>query len=435
MIGRRLLLVIPSAAMAVVGFALFGPGAIRPFEGGQIWGGPTEGARRFSWRVVAMDRVRGIDRAANARAIIVRARAQSGQQGIFRCRTRSDGSCDVELSLLGEVRGIVHAEVMTEDGAVTLASGDFERSRASWDDGPGHPSRLTGRSQGDLELLVFARRGVFAAPFLDQLVVTVNRGVAPASGSRVTLRADGADIEGSATDTAMTTVTASERGEATFTLTPLTHSLEARIEAAFVGLTASWNGILPVIPGALWLDPASSAARKIRVIAPVPREVAFATLATRSSRLWGGVVPLSGDARGFSSGQIDWPEVDVGAGESLWLTLASDAGGNGMGTVGWPVAQPGEAHGALTQDELPFRDWLLLDGMPVAERRDAERRGRARWLSAMALGAAAVVEGLLLAQGSHAKGARSWAWLVVAIATVVFAFAALGVVAMWGTAG
>jgi hypothetical protein len=42
---------------------------------------------------------------------------------------------------------------------------------------------------------------------------------------------------------------------------------------------------------------------------------------------------------------------------------------------------------------------------------------------------------LLLARGSYSKGARSWAWLVVAIATVVFAFAALGVVAMWKTAG
>jgi hypothetical protein len=433
MVGRRLLLVIPSAAMAVVGFALFGPGAIRPFEGGQIWGGPTEGARRFSWRVVAMDRVRGIDRASGARSLVVRARARSGQQGVARCRTRTDGSCDVEVSLPGVVRGGVHAELMTEDG-VTLARGDFERNAARWDEGPVHPARLTGRSEGDLELLVFARRGVFAAPFRDELVVAVNRGATAASGANVTLRAEGADIDGDATDAGMVTVTASERGEATFVLTPLTHTITARVEVASAGYEASWNGILPVIPGAFWLDPAS-AARTIRVVAPVPREVAFATLATRSSRLWGGVVPLSFDARGFSSGQIDWPDVEVAAGEPLWLTLASDASGAGMGTVGWPVARPGQAHGALAEDELPFRDWLLLDGMPVAEQRDSERRGRARRLSALALGAAAVVEGLLLARGSHAKGARSWAWLVVAIATVAFAFAALGVVAMWRTGG
>src|SRR2546430_2972921 len=97
--GQKLLLMIPSVAMAVVGFALFGPGAIRPFEGGQIWGGPTEGVRRITWRLVAMDRVRGIDRAAGNRAVVVRAKARNGDEAIARCRTGDDGSCDVAIDL------------------------------------------------------------------------------------------------------------------------------------------------------------------------------------------------------------------------------------------------------------------------------------------------------------------------------------------------
>jgi hypothetical protein len=86
-------------------------------------------------------------------------------------------------------------------------------------------------------------------------------------------------------------------------------------------------------------------------------------------------------------------------------------------------------------DERPFRDLLLLDGLPAAEKRDQDRRYRARTLSAIALGAAAVLEGVLLAHSAQARGVRAWAWTALAIATVAFAFAAIGVVVMWKTSG
>jgi hypothetical protein len=85
------------------------------------------------------------------------------------------------------------------------------------------------------------------------------------------------------------------------------------------------------------------------------------------------------------------------------------------------------------RDERPFRDELLLDGMPTAEKRDQDRRYRARTLSAVALGAAAILEGIFLAHGSGARGVRAWAWTAIAIATVTLAFAAIGIVVMWKT--
>src|SRR5947208_5553836 len=105
MFVRTLQLAVPSLAMAVVGFSLFGPGATRSFDGAQLWGGPTEGARRLSWRVVGVERFRGIDSTKDLGALVVRARAANGVTAVATCTTRRDGTCDVELPFGVDARG------------------------------------------------------------------------------------------------------------------------------------------------------------------------------------------------------------------------------------------------------------------------------------------------------------------------------------------
>jgi hypothetical protein len=425
MLTRTLELAVPSLAMAVVGFALFGPGATRSFDGAQIWGGPTEGARWLSWRVLGVERFRGIDSTKDLGGIVVRARAQNGAETVARCRTRRDGTCDVELALDVESHGAVHAEVTTEDGRTTLASGDFARDSAGWDRGPVHPRRLAGAARGDLALEVSARRGVFAAPFRDDLVASVKHGETPVRGARVSLRTDAALVAGAVDSEQRASRETTDRGEATFELEPRTHTVEVSLETEHAGLAGSWTGVLPVIPGAIWLDPTTHPPGRIHIVSPVLRDVVYATLSSRTLRIWGGTIALSSDEHGFAEGNADVP----GSGKfdgPLWLTLASDPRASGSGTVGWPVTSA-----ALADGELAFRDWLLLDGMPAAEQRDAKRRARARRLAFGALGAAAVIEGVLLARGSYGKGAKSFVWLAVAIATIALAFAAIGLVSMW----
>src|SRR5262245_58526278 len=126
MLARTLQLAVPSVAMAVVGFAMFGPGAVRSVDAAQLWGGPTEGVRRLSLRVLGVERFRGIDSTKDLGSILVRARV-SGIESVAKCTTRRDGSCDIELALASEAHGTLHAEVTTEDGRVSLASGDFAR--------------------------------------------------------------------------------------------------------------------------------------------------------------------------------------------------------------------------------------------------------------------------------------------------------------------
>src|SRR5258708_39441876 len=73
MLARAILLAVPSLAMAVVGFAMFGPGAVRSYDGAQIWGGPTEGTRELSWRLLVLERFRGVDSTKDLGAVMVRA--------------------------------------------------------------------------------------------------------------------------------------------------------------------------------------------------------------------------------------------------------------------------------------------------------------------------------------------------------------------------
>jgi hypothetical protein len=441
---RPLLLAVPSMALAVVGLAMFGPGAMLPFDGARIRGGPTEGLRRHSWRITVLQRFRSIDSTRQIGALTVRARNADRPEVLARCRTTYDGTCDVALDFAAEVTGPIHAVVTADADGALLAEGDVQSNVADWGRSPGHPAQLVGRATGDFAVEVFARRGVFAAPFRDDLVVTVRDGETALAGARVTLRTDAAALEGVAVsddpETSQTLVS-SDRGEVSFGVTPRMHTVAVDVEVTALARTAAWHGILPVVPGAIWLHPSSYAQGGILIYTPVPREVAYLTISTPSARLWGGVIPLhSGDSRGFSSGGIAWPDIvrvpETGTHEPVWITLSSDPQQTSAGTVGWPVSRASwPVMPTVILDERPFRDLLLLDGMPAAEKRDQARRHRARTLSAVALGAAAVLEGVLLAHGAQARGVRAWAWTAIAIATVTLAFAAIGVVVMWKTSG
>jgi hypothetical protein len=431
--ARALLLAVPSIAMAVVGFAMFGPGAVQPFDAARIRGGPSLGLRRLSWRITVLQRFRGIDSTRNIGKITVRARDANGREAIAHGRTGSDGACDLALDFFGEISGTIYATVTAESNGAVLAEGVLEGNTAEWGRAAGHAARLVGHSSGDLAIDVAARRGVFAAPFRDDLVVKVRDGDTPLQGARVTLRTDGANLQGEATwngpETSVTMLS-SESGEVAFGVAANMHTVEVDIDVTAPGRHAAWHGALPVVPGAFWLDPNLGNAF-IHVMAPVPREVAYVTLATPRARLWGSDIPLAVDTNGFARGQIDVAGVaslKEDPREPKWITISSDPLQTSAGTVGWPIC-------AGICDERPFRDLLLFDGTPAAEKRDQDRRYRARGLAAVALGAAAVLEGIFLAHGAQARGVRAWAWTLISIATVALAFAAIGVVVMWKTGG
>jgi hypothetical protein len=169
----------------------------------------------------------------------------------------------------------------------------------------------------------------------------------------ITATLDGGDIEVVREDTSAppaeggTAVARSDdRGRAEFKLVPRSHVAELNLKATADGATGSFAGTLPVVAGAIWLDPSSRSSGQLRILAPVARPSVYAMLATRSARWWGASVALAIDSQGFFGASVPWPAVDLPAGEEAWLTLAGDPEGRGPGTVGWPVAAGEDRWGA-----------------------------------------------------------------------------------------
>jgi hypothetical protein len=435
----------PTLAMIVVGAALFGPGRASPFEAARIFGGPTEGLTRMWWRIALTRRYREIDSVVADANVVVRATA-GGEHAAGRCTTGADGVCDVEVRLQAPARGpidvvVVRASDDRPDAATNveiapLARGAVMGNVARWSERPARAPELKGVRSGDLEIRLYAVRGVMAAPFPDDIALSVTRDGEPRAHARVEMQLIGGDVaatpdaaaNGGATSLVVTT---GDDGRAKLTAIPRAHAVEVTAHATWGSATGEFASTLPVVPGALWLDPQSRSSGALRVVSPVPRACAYATLDTRTARLWGGTVYLQNDDHGFAAGSVPWPDVALPPSEPIWLTLASDPEATGVGTVGWPIAPASDAPAA----EQSFADSLLLDGLPAAEERETRRRRRAAWLVVSALGAAAGLEGVLLWSTARARGTGGWARLALAVAAVVLAFAAIGIVAMWKAAG
>jgi hypothetical protein len=462
MLKRSIMVAIPGAALAVVAFAMVGPGAPRPFAGVRIWGGPTEDVRSFCFRLEIVQRFQGIDSLHDIGEIEVLASAQNGQAGVFRGPTHPDGTADVQIPLPSRARGTVYAVVRTVDGR-PLLEGEIAHGLAGWGESRSNGPVLAGQHEGDLTVTAATGRGMFATPFRDDLLLRVQHRGLPAPGASVTVEADGADLDAAPGSRKAGTVAVVTRpnGTATIGVIPASYDVEVAIEARALGLSGRWHGPLPVTPGAMWLEPDRAKNGPLRVVSPVPRAVAYATIATRTERLWGGQIALFPDAAGFSSGSIGWPLRDDFPAPA-WLTLASDPRATGSGTVGWPIQTDPTQPTDQVLEERHFPDLLLLDGMPQAEHREILRRHQARNLGIAALVVAALLEILLLAdaarsaeralrrventiaESGNAGGAVSSARpgrgkalfsLVIAAAVVLIAFASIGVVLLWKTGG
>jgi hypothetical protein len=471
-------LFIPAVALSIVGFALIGPGAAVPFDGAQIWGGPTAHAHTLSLRLSVTERLQGIDSPRDIGELVVEARADDGRTASAHCRTRPDGTADVEVPLAAPAQGRIRATVTAKGARWPLASGFLARGTSDWGGEP-RGARLRGHTEGDLSVRVAAKRGVFAAPFSDGLLIEVTRAGAAVPRAEVQIKGEGVELgvgpalsrvseAGASEPDAQASGRTGEDGRLELWAAPRSHIVDLSVEVRAARERGSFQGGLPVIPGAMWLDPARLPSKKLRVVSAVPRSTAYLVISTRSERLWGGAVELTTDALGFASGELDWPPLPNGGAvnETVWVTVASDVRASGSGTVGWPVrmadleGQPADGAAAppLGLEERRFPELLLLDGMPQAERRDAERRARARLLAGAALMAAALLEALLLFEAARSSEKNLQAlveaaraidpaqalrphrvgavmWLAIGVATVVLAFAAVGVVVLWKTGG
>lgn len=382
---RRLLIALPALTVALVIATLLGPARERHVRAARLYGGPTVGAPKTTFRLELVESAQGRVRLTGSPELEVTVRTASGHEAVWSGAVPDSGVRDLELSALPEAPH----EVAIAEGERELLRGKLRVERAVWE-------RRATRRGGFIELRrpagvdfrVGLERGVLAVPFPDRLLVVLGKEGAPEQGVAIELEADGAELGASR-------VITDERGHAEVSITPRDHHVTLRVRAELDEPLRS-SLALPVVPGAL--DARRSGGRLV-VTSPVPRERAYVTLVTERYRLLGAELTLVPDAAGGASA-----ELLLGAlpNEPVWAVVSSAVDLESPARVGWPItAQVSEAKMTFDVPEM-----LLADGLPAAERRELARKRRVRFAVAGFCAIALLFELGLLARYSAAAQAK-----------------------------
>ena len=396
MLGRTAIVVIPTVAVAVTALVLLGPGALRPAVGVRLRGVPWAGGQIVTFRLEAVKSLYDVDEVTALAGIHVDAVAGSARLGTWSGDADTDGIAEVRLESPTPIEGPLGV-VVTRDG-VLLAKGTIPLRPA--EPIASHRGILAGTAQGALAIQVEAVRGALAAPFPETLAFTVTEilGGAPVQadlelavvGGELYAPGSAANAAGEALPYRLTT---NDRGAARVVIKPLSHDVELTITAKTLEKTGRWEGLLPIVPGAAWIDPAGGLG-PLTVVSPAPHAFAYLSFWSEAGRVAGASLPLSKDADGFYRARIT-PSLPTNA-RILYVSVAGDPLEMGAGTVAWPL-RPAEAAVATR----PFE--LLLDGIPTARIHEKSRAWAARGTGLAVIAAAALAEILLLLYQSRAS--------------------------------
>jgi hypothetical protein len=405
--------------MAVLATAalVLGPGRERPAVGARVWGVPAEGARALALRLETMERQFGSDQAVSVEPIEVTLLQAGKPLATWTGRSGEDGVAEALLQSAQPLAGSV--DVRVARGKALLADGPVALRHV---DPPAREHAIVeGKNEGLIRLRVEIERGLLAAPFPGTLrVVATGPDGAPMRRVEITPALEGAD-EGPRPEGGR--LRTDESGAVSIPILPTSHAIELRLSPMPIDdvgdkWKGSWEGGLPVHPGALWLAPAAGAngangsaanganggaatgtnggaatgtnggaTGTFEVVSPVPRDRAYASVLTPEGRALGAIVTLSPDNKGFSRGTLTLPP-DV-RDRAVGVTLAGDPQERGSGTVTWPTS------GTLSVERAPHIE-LVQDGLPLAERLEKARARTARLVSVAVAVVAALFEAVLL---------------------------------------
>lgn len=402
---RILSAALPTAAVVTAAIVFLGPGKPRAALGARVWGSPLSLERApLAVRIEGIRRLYGVDDAAapgDMRALSLDVRDASGAAlGLWSGDAGPDGVAEALVSA-ASARGPL--DVRVRRGDVLLAEGRIERRSQALEGIVRGSGDIGGVSRGDRAARVEVVRGQMVAPFEEEVRVTVLPGegapFAEDAAGEVSIEASPASTQAaSGVEVRPPRATAGRGGSATFWVKPTAYNVELSLKIHDTsGHQGEWEGNLPVVPGAMWLDP-SGQPGEITIVSPAPRERAYTSFYTEGGRVFGAVIPLARDEAGFYRGRLATP-ADLLAAKDLRVVVAGDAYERGVGTVAWPIAPP-EGKAPLARVEL------LIDGMPAAEAREKARAGSARTVGVLVIGLAAALEVLLLLIQSRASQRR-----------------------------
>lgn len=392
---RAALYLMPSMAVLATAVLVLGPGRERPAVGARVWGVPAEGARAAAFRLETIERQFGSDQVLAIDGLELSVEQGGRRLAAWSGASGGDGVAEAPFETAEPLSGAIDVRVtrgrtLLAEGAIAMRSVPapaFERRAAE------------GATKGPIALRVEIGRGILAAPFLGTLLVRATREGKAAAGLVLRPKVEGAQLFQMGHQT-----TTDLNGEATLRIQPTWHSVELQIEATDPASapgaapepreTSTWDGSLPVKPGAIWL---SLDRAQRTVVSPAPRDRAYVSGLSDRGRVFGAVVPLVKNEAGLFEGTL--PVEDLARLRVQAVTVAGDLQEVGSGTVTWPL------EGTAAVVNAP-RVELLLDGVPLAERLEKKRAGSARLASVGVALVAAVFEAVLLVLYSRASQAR-----------------------------
>lgn len=383
--SRIALFSLPVITMIVVGFALFVVGASEPYAGVRVYGGPSEGVTRLSWRLSLVRWEDGVESTAHRERLAVEVKLADGRHVSWTGRPDSEGMAAMDVDVPGgPVHGPVDVVITSPRDKLPLAEGRIdlgvhdwlskERELGGW---------FKGKQTGDLLVRAAPARGLFAVPFSDPLWIEVRGPKGPVAHARLELRPDGLVVR------AATPLETRDDGRAQVRLAPREFNVALGITAtAPDGHSGTWYSTLPVMAGAL---DARLDNHRLLVRSPIARDRAYFALMTPTARIAGAPLDLKPDGHGGSAARVSLPPLPPGP---LWAVVSSEADLSSEATVGWPLrVKLGDGD---PPRERVVPDRLLLDGLIDAGRRDAARRRRARLLAGLFSAFAAALVGVLL---------------------------------------
>ncbi len=377
---------VPVASVVIAALVVLGPGAPRASTGVRVVGRSVQGSTVLALRMISVRRLYGVDEIASGGRVRVEASEAGAALGAWEGDLGDDGIGEALVRLSRPATSAIDVRVLA--GGVARAWGPIVPVA------PEAPTRgaraVAGLASGEIAIEVSVARGVMTAPQADTVAI---RALGGAKDVTVHVTAPGADL---GTTFAGGDARLPADGVLRFAARPLAHDLELTIDASSdLGRRGRWEGHLPVVPGAMWLDPASAPGR-VRVVTPAPRDRAYVSIiGADGDRLFGASIPLSREAGATAA--IELPALPRAPHHAV---LAGDPMEQGTGTVAWPIA--GADEGAV----IPRPVDVLIDGMPEVEAREGRRAGDARGSAMLLLGAAGLAEALLLARQSRLSRQR-----------------------------
>jgi hypothetical protein len=434
---------LPLSAAAVVAFALFVVGAPKPYAGARLYGGPTEGVSRLSFRLAVVESYRGVESAAEGGAVDVVVSLAGGGTQTWHGTLDQLGMAAVALELPEPVASPVSVRVVRD--RATLADGRVWLSVDEWrSHARGSGGFYDVPSKGELSIRVAPARGALAVPFAEALWIEVRRQGHPVAGAEIHVEPEGLKLI--VPKSAGELVRTNADGFAKIVVAPLEHATALRVAAQHQGKQGEWYATVPVIPGAFF---ATLQGARLRIESPVVRDVAFYVVLNQRARLAGGPVALAPDGRGGAMALVDLPALPDGP---IWAAISSEPELASPTTVGWPLRVPNEPHGRPATT-LEVADRLLLEGLARGERVESERRKSARLIAGGYTLLALLVASLIVivrARSAEARLRRHLAdvgtdqdtrdriaqrrpllWIVIAVLCIALGFAVIALVALY----